>query len=89
MAEYCNNKIAHKAINDFFGRSPSDAVLNELKIDVSSITSTQEMAHDFNEYLTDIGPNPANFLDDSNTSFLEPAKSKLDHFKFVSDKESN
>ena len=45
------------------------------------------MANGFNEYFTNIGPNVASSIDDSNTSFrlfVKPAKSKLDRFKLVS-----
>ena len=52
-----------------------------------NITSTHEMANGFNEYFTNIGPNLASSIDDSNTLFrlfVKPAKSKLDRFKLVS-----
>ena len=45
------------------------------------------MANGFNEYFTNIGPNLACSIDDSNISFrlfVKPAKSKLDRFKLVS-----
>ena len=42
------------------------------------------MANGFNEYFTNIGPNLASSIDDSNTLFVKPAKSKLDRFKLVS-----
>ena len=82
-----NPKEAWKTINDLLGRSSNDTTINELSIDGSNITSTQEMANGFNEYFTNIGPNLASSIDDSNTSFrlfVKPAKSKLDRFKFVS-----
>ena len=82
-----NPKEAWKTINDLLGRSSSDTTINELNIDGFNITSTQEMANGFNEYFTNIGPNLASSIDDSNTSFrlfVKPAKSKLDRFKLVS-----
>ena len=82
-----NPKEAWKTINDLLGRSSNDTTINELSIDGSNITSTQEMANGFNEYFTNIGPNLASSIDDSNTSFrlfVKPAKSKLDRFKLVS-----
>ena len=82
-----NPKEAWKTINDLLGRSSSDTTINELNIDGFNITSAQEMANGFNEYFTNIGPNLASSIDDSNTSFrlfVKPAKSKLDRFKLVS-----
>ena len=82
-----NSKEAWKTINDLLGPSSSDTTINELNIDGFNITSTQEMANGFNEYFTNIGPNLASSIDDSNTSFrlfVKPAKSKLDRFKLVS-----
>ena len=81
-----NPKQAWKTINDLLGRFSSNTTVNELNIDGSNITSTQEMADGFNEYFTNIGPNLASSIDDSNTSFrlfVKPAKSKLDRFKLV------
>jgi hypothetical protein len=61
--------------------------VNELKINDSNITPTEEIANAFNEYFTNIGPNLANSIDDSNSSFetfVKSAESKLDRFKLVS-----
>ena len=69
-------KIFIKSISHFLRGS---------NIKTFNITSTQEMANGFNEYFTNIGPNLASSIDDSNTSFrlfVKPAKSKLDRFKF-------
>jgi hypothetical protein len=71
---YRTNKIAHqknnpkeaahwKTINDLLGRSPNDTTVNELKINDSNITPTEEIANAFNEYFTNIGPNLANSID--------------------------
>ena len=40
-----NPKEAWKTINDLLGRSSNDTTINELSIDGSNITSTQEMAN--------------------------------------------
>jgi hypothetical protein len=55
-------------MNDLIGRSPNDTTVNELKINDSNITPTEEIANAFNEYFTNIGPNLANSIDDSNSS---------------------
>ena len=95
-AEYYRTKIAHqknnpkeawKTINDLLGRSANDNIVNELKINDSNITSTEEIANAFNEYFTNIGPNLANSIGDANSSFetfVKSAKSKMDRFKLVS-----
>jgi hypothetical protein len=95
-AEYYRTKIAHqknkpteawKTINDLLGRSPNDTIVNELNINDSNITSHEEISNAFNEYFTNIGPNLANSIDDSNSSFetfVKSAESKMDHFKLVS-----
>ena len=94
-AEYYRNKIAHqnknskeawKTINDLLGRSPSDITVSELKVNGSNITSTEEIANAFNEYFTNIGPNVANSIHDSDASyeqFVKPAESKFSGFQLV------
>ncbi len=80
-------KEAWKTINDLLGRSANDNIVNELKINDSNITSTEEIANAFNEYFTNIGPNLANSIGDANSSFetfVKSAKSKMDRFKLVS-----
>ena len=95
-AEYYRNKIAQqnnnpkeawKTINDLLGRSSNDPTVNELKINDSNITSTEEIANAFNECFTKIGPKLANFIDDSNTlfnKFVKAAGSRMARFKLVS-----
>jgi hypothetical protein len=61
--------------------------VNELKINDSNITPTEEIANAYNEYFTNIGPNLANSIDDSNSSFetfVKSAEFKMDRFKLVS-----
>ena len=88
-AEYYRNKIAQqnknpkeawKTINNLLGRSPSDTTVNELNVNGSNITSEDEIANAFNEYFTNIGPNLANSIHDSDASFeqfIKPAESKF------------
>ena len=82
-----NPKEAWKTTNDLLGRSANDNIVNELKINDSNITSTEEIANAFNEYFTNIGPNLANSIGDANSSFetfVKSAESKMDRFKLVS-----
>ena len=86
-SEYYCNKTAQQNKNDLLGRSSSDTTINELSIDGFNITSTQEMANGFDECFTNIDPNLASSIDDSNTSFrllVKPAKSKFDRIKLAS-----
>ena len=70
------------------GRSPSDTTVNELNVNGSNIASEEEIANAFNEYFTNIGPNLANSIHDSDASFeqfIKPAESKFSRFKLVSE----
>ncbi len=61
--------------------------MNELKINDSNITSTEEIANAFHEYFTNIGPNLANSIGDANSSFekfVKSAESKMGRFRLVS-----
>ena len=96
-AEYYRNKLAQqnkipkevwKTINDLLSRSPSDTSVSELKVNGSNITFTEEIANAFNEYFTDIGPNLANSIHDSDAlfeQFVKPAESKFSRFQLVSE----
>ena len=94
-AEYYRNKIAQqhknpkeawKTINDLLGRSPRDTTVKELNLNGYNITSKEEIANAFNEYFTNIGPNLANSIHNSDASFVQfikPAESS--RFKLVSE----
>ncbi|CAB4024997.1 RNA-directed DNA polymerase from transposon X-element, partial [Paramuricea clavata] len=82
-----NPKEAWKTINNLLGRSPGNTVVNELKFNDTKITSPEEIANAFNTYFTDIGPNLASSIDDTDITFdrfVKPATSKLTRFKLVS-----
>ena len=82
-----NPKEAWKTINNLLGRSPGNTVVNELKFNDTKITSPEEIANAFNTYFTDIGPNLASSIDDTDITFdrfVKPATSKMTRFKLVS-----
>jgi hypothetical protein len=61
-------------------RSPGNTVVNELKFNDSKITSPEKIANAFNTYFTDIGPNLASSIDDTDITFdrfVKPATSKM------------
>ena len=64
-----NPKEAWKTINNLLGRSPGNTVVNELKFNDTKITSPEEIANAFNTYFTDIGPNLASSIDDTDITF--------------------
>ena len=55
--------------NNLLGRSPGNTVVNELKFNDTKITSPEEIANAFNTYFTDIGPNLASSIDDTDITF--------------------
>lgn len=52
-----------ETIIDLLGWSSYDAFVNELRINDSNITSSEEIAYAFDEYFLSIDPNLANFLE--------------------------
>ncbi|CAB4014877.1 Hypothetical predicted protein, partial [Paramuricea clavata] len=59
-----------KSIINLLGRSPGNTVVNELKFNDTKITSPEEIANTFiNIYFTDIGPNLASSIDDTDITF--------------------
>ena len=59
-----------------------------IEVNGSNITSTEEIANAFNEYFTDIGPNLANSIHDSDASFeqfVKPAQTKFSRSQLVSE----
>ena len=81
------NKLGGQSTIYSVVRSTSDTVVNESKFNDASITLPEEIADAFNTYFTDIGPNVAGSIDDTNVTFdrlVKPATSKMTRFKLVS-----
>jgi hypothetical protein len=63
-----NPKKAWKSINNLLGRQNKPTVVNELNVCEQNLTSPEDIAGGFNEYLSNIGPDLASKIDYSNSS---------------------
>ena len=81
-----NPKTAWKSINSLLGREYKPTVVNELTVGDKNLTCPEDIAEGFNEYFSNIGPEPSSKIDSSNYNFetyIKSAKSEFAAFQPV------
>ncbi|CAB3986709.1 Hypothetical predicted protein [Paramuricea clavata] len=75
-----NPKEAWKTINSLLGRQNKPRIVNELKLGESSLTNPKDIAEGFNDYFSNIAPNLASQINNSNLNFETYVKNTESEF---------
>ena len=87
LTEKSNPKAASKTINHLLGKNRGSTKVNELDLNGTSVTDSNEIAESLNDYFSNIGPNLAHQIENSDCDFkdyIKPKKSEFAAFNLVS-----
>ena len=75
-----NPEKAWKSVNNLSGRQNKPTVINELCVGENNLANHKDIAEDFNEYFSNIGPNLASNIDSSSHNFEMHVKNATSEF---------